>query len=293
MEQRLLFPPDSVPTIRPFSRQLLKWVGNKQRMAHEIARHFPVDFGTYHEPFLGSGGVLATLSPHRAVGGDVFPPLIEIWRALRHDPEQLCRWYAERWTAMTQGDKVAVYERIKADYNQNPNGADLVFLCRSCYGGVVRFRRSDGYMSTPCGVHSPIAPEAFERRVREWHRRVAHTEFRLADFEETLDDAQPGDLAYCDPPYSHSQSILYGAQGFSLERLFQVIARCKHRGVRVALSIDGSKRSGTQLCDLDVPDGLFERELFVDCGRSMLRRFQMSGQSLEGEIVADRLLLTY
>ena len=42
-----------------------------------------------------------------------------------------------------------------------------------------------------------------------------------------------------------------------------------------------------------ISDGLFEREVFVNCGPSMLRRFQMNGQTLEGEMVADRLLLTY
>ena len=41
--------------------QLLKWVGNKQRMASEIIRFFPDNYATYFEPFLGSGAVLGTL----------------------------------------------------------------------------------------------------------------------------------------------------------------------------------------------------------------------------------------
>lgn len=293
MKQQLLFAQDASSPVRPFRPQLLKWVGNKQRVAPQIVAQFPAEYGTYIEPFLGAGGVLATLAPHRAVGADVFPPLIEIWTTLRHDPAQLVRWYSDRWRQMAAGDKVEVYERIKAAYNACPNGADLLFLCRSCYGGVVRFRQSDGFMSTPCGVHTPIPPQAFERRVREWHRRVSRTEFRLADFEEVMDSAQPGDVVYCDPPYSHSQRILYGSQSFSLPRLFAAVARCKQRGVHVALSIDGTKRSGRRHCDLDIPPGLFERELFICCGRSMLRRFQMAGQTLEGELVADRLLTTF
>ena len=108
-----------------------------------------------------------------------------------------------------------------------------------------------------------------------------------------MNEAATGDLVYCDPPYAHSQTILYGAQAFSLADLFDTIANCKKRGVFVALSIDGSKRSGDLLCDLKVPDGLFSREVMVHCGRSMLRRFQLSGQTLETEEVSDRLLLTY
>ena len=52
-------------------------------------------------------------------------------------------------------------------------------------------------------------------------------------------------------------------------------------------------KSGNYICDLPIPDGLFENEIFVDCGRSMLRRFQLEGQTLEDENVSDRLLLTY
>lgn len=72
-----------------------------------------------------------------------------------------------------------------------------------------------------------------------------------------------------------------------------MIAQCKERGVSAALSIDGTKRSGNMLCDIPIPEGLFEHEVTVNCGRSMLRRFQLSGATLEGEIVKDRLLLTY
>jgi DNA adenine methylase len=285
---------DTAPRPSAPRGQLLKWIGNKQRLAEEIASYFPGTFGTYHEPFLGSGAILATVAPERAVATDSFKPLIEIWDALRGDPQMLKEWYASRWRRIEElGDKVAAYEAIKASYNAEPNGADLVFLCRACYGGVVRFRKRDGYMSTPCGPHQPISPESFGRRVDEWHERTLGARFELAEYTATMAEAKAGDLIYCDPPYSHSQSILYGAQSFSFEDLLTVIRACKERGVFVALSIDGIKRSGEHVCDLPIPADLFEREVLIDCGRSMLKRFQMNGQSLEGEVVADRLLLTY
>jgi len=289
----MLFEDLQVRTIKPFRLQLLKWIGNKQRFAHEIAGFFPLRYGAYREPFVGSGAVLATVSPDDAVASDSFGPLVEIWETLRESPETLVDWYKERWERMNRGDKVEQYEAVKASYNAQPNGADLLFLCRTCYGGVVRFRKADGYMSTPCGVHQPISPQSFRSRVWEWHKRTAGTAFRRLEYEEAMEMAKPGDLVYCDPPYSDSQAILYGAQSFSLDRLFRVIDRMRSRRVYVALSIDGSKRSGEFLCDLPIPDGLFEREVFVNCGRSMLKRFQMNGESLEREVVSDRLLLTY
>ena len=281
------------PRVRPFKTQLLKWIGNKQRFSHEIASYFPQAYGTYLEPFLGSGAVLGTLSPRKALASDAFPPLVEIWQMLKDSPATLKRWYAERWEVATNGDKTEGYEKIKASYNARPNGADLLFLCRACYGGVVRFRRADGHMSTPCGIHNPIHPTSFAERVDQWHERTSGTTFALMDYREAMSRAQSGDVVYCDPPYTHSQTILYRAQSFDLEHLCEIIARCKKRGVFVALSIDGTKRSGQVRCHLPIPEGLFEREAFLNCGRSMLRRFQMNGQTLESEVVADRLLLTY
>jgi DNA adenine methylase len=293
MMQRLLFDGVESRQVEPFRQQLLKWIGNKQRFAHEIVSYFPPRFGSYFEPFVGSGAVLATLAPEKAVASDSFEPLIDIWQTLRNSPERLRRWYAERWRAMMEGDKVEVYESIKASYNRRQNAADLLFLSRSCYGGVVRFRQKDGYMSTPCGVHRPISPASFSRRVDEWYKRTSGANFVHMEYEEAMNKAERGDLVYCDPPYRNTQSILYGAQSFSLERLFEVIADCKARGVYIGLSIDGTKRSGNLVCEVPIPNTLFEREIFIHCGRSMLKRFQMNGQTLEREVVADRLLLTF
>ncbi len=279
------------PGIAPFKTQLLKWVGNKQRTAHLIAAAFPAH-GTYHEPFLGAGGVMGVLAPAQGFGADTFAPLIEIWQTLSRDPDRLKQWYATRWQQFHAGDRVAAYAAIKASYNAAPNGADFLFLTRSCYGGVVRFRRKDGHMSTPVGAHPPIPPAAFAKRVDIWHARLRGCTFACMDFAESMARARAGDLIYCDPPYSHSQTILYGAQAFDLRRLMTAIAQAKARGVHVALSIDGFDRSGARDLPVAVPDGLFAHEVAIARGQSMLRRFQMGGERLEGEMVGDRLLLT-
>ena len=291
--QQILFEEVMAGLVRPMREQLLKWVGNKQRFAHQIAAYFPNQFGTYFEPFLCSGAVLGTLAPNDAVASDCFGPLIEIWRTLSSNPETLKHWYAERYNLVAVNGKQRAYEQVLAAYNSRPNGADLLFICRVCYGGVVRFRKADGYCSTPCGIHAPMPPEKFSHRVDLWHRRTLGVEFLNADFREVMRQAKSGDIVYCDPPYSHSQTILYGAQAFSLEELFVEIERCKARGVSVALSIDGTKKTGSQLCHLAIPLGVFQREIFLSCGRSMLRRFQRSGETLEDDVVHDRLLLTY
>lgn len=246
----------------PPKRQLLKWVGNKQKFASEITKYFPTDFNKYFEPFLASGAVLATIAPRRR-------------------------------SKIESRPKENVYEEVKSSYNRKPNGADFLYLSRACYGGIVRFRKADGYMSTPCGVHTPISVLSFASRVNEWKNRLRNIDFLKCDYKEAFSLAKKNDFIYCDPPYSHSQSILYGAQDFNLHELLIAIDRAKSKGISIAMSIDGHKKSGNLLCDIPIPDGLFETEIFINCGRSMLRRFQLEGKTLEREIVADRLLLTY
>lgn len=274
--------------------QLLKWIGNKQRLAPQILANFPLHWATYHEPFLGSGGVLGTLAPAKAYASDALRPLMEIWKLLDEDPAQLVANYGAYRDRIGAGEtKEEVYRVALESFNRAPNGRDFIFLTRACYGGVVRFRRSDGAMSTPCGAHMPVPTASLKRRVQEWSVRVQGTTFRTLDFREAFDDVKAGDVVYCDPPYTDSQTILYGAQAFRLHDLVEAIDRAKAKGARVALSIDGTKKSGLKEVLHDFPEGLFVSEVGVTVGRSMLRRFQLGGETLEAEVVRDRLLLTY
>lgn len=277
----------------PPKGQLLKWVGNKQRFAAEICKFFPDNINTYYEPFLGSGAVMATYRPKKGVGSDVFGPLIEIWNELKNDPDSLKSWYKDRRDQIITINKKEVYASVLSSFNANHNGPDFLFLTRSCYGGIIRFRKSDGYMSTPCGPHNPISSSSFNRRVDHWHNRMKNYTFKHSDFYDIFKLAKEGDLIYCDPPYVDSQGILYGAQSFKLSRLMSSIEEAKNRGVYIALSIDGTKKSGNHLCNVKIPENLFETEVTIQVGKSMLRRFQMEGKTTEEEEVTDKLLLTY
>ena len=82
-------------TLRP-PKQLLKWVGNKQRYACQIVNLMP-DYRTYVEPFLGSGAVLGTLAPLSGVAGDILEPLVKIWQLLQTNPQDLLAYYTNVW----------------------------------------------------------------------------------------------------------------------------------------------------------------------------------------------------
>lgn len=271
--------------------QLMKWVGNKYKFAEQIASIFPEKYNNYFEPFVGTGAVLATVSPEKAYACDTLSPLIHLWRLIQEEPEEVLLFYSKSYESFKK-DKKGTYEKTKNRFNKSKHGLDLLMLSRSCYGGVVRFTK-EGEMSTPVGVHNLISPESFEKRFWEWRDRVKNVKFIDSSFENLFDMAEEGDLIYCDPPYVDSQKILYGAQSFSLKHLYEKIEEAKNKGVFVVLSIDGIKKSGKNNVKINPPEDLFKREFFVDRGFDMLRRFQMNGDSMEKELVKDRLLLTW
>lgn len=281
---------------------LLKWIGNKQRFANIIVSHMPSTFNNYYEPFLGSGAVLAELLhqdatrlfPHfnHAYCSDILPFLIDIFKIVKDAPAEIIDYYTKEITAYYDNPETQ-YDIIRDRFNQNHNAFDFCLLSRTCYSGVIRFRKADGYMSTPRGPHKPISPATFEKRVKLWSDLIQKADFNTESFEEAMSKPQSGDLVYCDPPYTHSQSIIYGAQAFDIERLWEKIAECKSRGVYVMLSINGTRESKKKDISVEIPAGLFERELLVDCGTSMIDRLQNSGKDMVGEVVHDKLLLTW
>ncbi|MFI4990806.1 MAG: DNA adenine methylase [Solirubrobacterales bacterium] len=271
--------------------QILKWVGNKYRYAATIAKYLPAEFDTYYEPFVGTGAVLATMHPARAVAADNLPMLVELLKAVQDDPEIVASHY-EVWRDQIVEQGRSAYLEVRSRYNTQPNPLDLMVLSRTCYGGVVRFTRQ-GTMSTPMGPHRAMPAEKLRMRLAEWQERLASVRFLCQDFSETIAEAGNGDLVYCDPPYVHGQSILYGAQDFQLDSLWHVLGAAIDRGAAVAVSVDGWRRSGDEEIDPSLIEGMFARELLIERGGCMLRRFQMSGEDMAMEQVADRLLLSW
>lgn len=150
---------------------LLKWIGNKQRFASTIVANMPAAFNNYYEPFLGSGAVLAelllqddtSLYPHfaHAYGSDILPFLIDIFRSIKDNPNEIVEYYSKEISAYYENPEEQ-YEAIRDRFNQNHNAFDFCLLSRTCYSGVIRFRKADGYMSTPRGPHNPINPNALQ-----------------------------------------------------------------------------------------------------------------------------------
>lgn len=160
------------------------------------------------EPFLGSGVVAFNLAPQRALLTDTNKHIVGFYRAIQCG-EMSCteaRDFLEREGKRLESGGADYYYAVRKRFNEGGSPFDFLFLNRSCFNGVVRFNRR-GEFNVPFG-HKPqrFAPAYITKIVNQigWaakQMRGKEWEFRVADWEEALADAQPRDFVYLDPPY--------------------------------------------------------------------------------------------
>ena len=70
---------------------VLKWVGGKRQLLPEIKKYMPTISKniTYYEPFVGGGAVLFDMQPNKAVINDVNHDLIDVYRVIKDNVEDL------------------------------------------------------------------------------------------------------------------------------------------------------------------------------------------------------------
>jgi len=277
----------SIPRERHTSKgdvpSLLKWTGSKRSQAARIAALAPAH-RRYYEPFLGGGALLYLLGRPGAVGGDIYAPLMAVWKLVRDEPERLALNYREQWTAL-QADLPNYFYVVRDRFNEAHEPEDLNFLMRTCVNGIVRFSRKGAFNNSFHLSRKGMLPASFAEAVRDWTKRVQGVEFRCGDFEEALGDARARDFVYLDPPYGGNKQRYIG--DLDVSRLCRVLEDLNRRGVKWALSFDGA-RGGTAY-DHRIPGGTYRRKEQLNSGYSAVSKV-LNGPV---EMVAESLYLNY
>ncbi len=248
--------------VRPF----LKWAGGKRQLLPVLRRFYPREFGTYHEPFLGSGAVFFDLAgAGRVAAGrirltDVNADLIGCWLRLRDQRDAVVAGL-RRLEAGHRAAPVKHFYRIRNE-KFNParrkimNGtgpraekysanlaAMFIYLNRTGFNGLFRLNAA-GLFNVPRGSYANpgICDEDNLRRVSSTLAELSAT-VEHAPFESVLRSALEGDFVYFDPPYAPLSSTAsftsYTADRFGADdqrRLQQVVIALAKRGCHVLLS---------------------------------------------------------
>jgi DNA adenine methylase len=242
---------------------LLKWVGGKRQLLPALRRFYPHDFGTYIEPFFGSGAVFFDLWEQGRLAGhpvmliDSNPDLIGCYETVRDQPEAVALELESLATAHALDSRGCYYE--VRDTRFNPQRAErraadghifytpalaamLIYLNRTGFNGLFRVNAS-GAFNVPAGrYHRPrIADRARLLRVAE-ALAAPGVSLRWGSFLEAA-VASPNDFLYIDPPYAPvSQTASFTAYTSSrfgpLEQqaLQRLVISLSQRGCQVLLS---------------------------------------------------------
>jgi len=246
--------------LRPF----LKWAGGKRQLLPALRGFYPDGFGTYHEPFLGSGAVFFDLAGRLAGGRvrltDVNADLIGCWLRLRDNPDEVIAGLRKLATGYRQAPDEHFYRVRNDEFNparrEIMNGtapraeaytADLaamfIYLNRTGYNGLFRLN-SSGLFNVPRGRYrNPrICDEDNLRRVSSTLAELRAT-IEHASFDAVLQSACAGDFIYFDPPYAPlsatAQFTSYTSDGFGVEdqrQLQRVLFELARKGCHVVLS---------------------------------------------------------
>lgn len=262
---------------------LLKWTGSKRSQATRIAALAP-RHNCYFEPFLGGGALLYLLGRPKAVASDIFAPLISFWKMVRDEPDHLITDYEEQWTSL-QADLPSYYYMVRDRFNQQQRPEDLNFLMRTCVNGIVRLNRSGNFNNSFHLSRRGVRPDRFANAVRLWSVRIQDVDFCVCDFEETTFTATSSDFVYFDPPYAMSKNR-YVAD-LDLDRFFRVLEGLNRRGVKWALSFDGSR--GPTTYGGVVPRSIYRRKKLLNSGYSPVSKV-LNGPI---EMVTESLYLNY
>ena len=238
---------DDGTQLRPF----VKWVGGKRRQAPALAawcteRLARTPGARYIEPFLGGGAVALTMPPGTPMLlADLCLPLGWLWWWVQQEPERIATQAAAFGCEFGVGANTAEgYAKVRLDHNleryadvDHMPAARFLWLNHACHGGLYR-ENQDGLFNVPWGRRPHVAvPTA--THLRAVAARIADADIRPGwDFEDVLDEARAGDVAFIDSPYDADALAFttYVAQPFgpaAQERLAACVWRAVKRGVHV------------------------------------------------------------
>lgn len=201
----------------------VKWAGGKGQLVDRIKARMPAEFGRYYEPFVGGGALLMAIAPERGCINDVNPALINTYRAIRDCPSDLV-------SLINSMDSVtcfnAFYKACREEYNKliaagqyNAQTAALfIFLNKHCFNGLYRVN-GKGEFNVPWNKKESGSSISVEN-ILELSDFLKGIEIRCGDFEDAVQDAQPGDFIFFDSPYAplNGDSFeKYTKDGFSEE----------------------------------------------------------------------------
>lgn len=181
-----------------YARPPLKWAGGKTQLLSELIAKMPKNYGRYIEPFFGGGALFFAVRPLGAVIADSNPELINLYRAITDDVQNVIEHLARYKNTENGFYKVRAQDWTKLSSAEA--AARTIFLNRTCFNGLYRVNRR-GQFNVPFGHYKN--PKILDVKALEAASYLLRDSVIVCgDYKAVLrDHARPGDFVFLDPPY--------------------------------------------------------------------------------------------
>jgi DNA adenine methylase len=187
----------------------IKSQGIKTKLVPWVKSIVPREFeGLWIEPFMGTGAVAFNIAPKNALLCDKNPHLVNFYSSLAQGEitSGIIRSYlaAEGENLLAKGEDH--YYEVRDRFNKHHSPLDFLFLNRAGFNGMIRFNKKGEFNIPFCRKPQRFAQSYTTKIVNqvscvEKLLRTKNIVFKCQDFSQTIKDAGPFDLIYCDPPY--------------------------------------------------------------------------------------------
>lgn len=201
--------------------------------------------GRVVEPFAGSAAVSIAARAASIAGpgiiADINAPLMNLWRQILTNPNDLADAYGRLWVAQQEDDPKAFFNMVRNRFNASPESADFLYLLNRIVKGALRYGRDGRMNQSPDNRRLGAKPAVVRTRLQRIARLMAGTKVATAPYEEVLAAVNPEtDVVYMDPPYqgttvSRDRRYISGLDRTGFEAQ---LASLLDRGVRFIVSYD-------------------------------------------------------
>lgn len=181
------------------SRPLLKWAGNKFPLIDRIKLLLPAG-NRLIEPFLGSAAVFLNTNYKRYLLSDTNQDLINLYIHLKKYGQEFIDYSRQYFHTSHSNLTTFLHNRDLFNHttDQQLRAALFLYLNKHAFNGLCRFN-SKGKFNVPFGKYTnPYFPEV---EMQNFAKKAKNAVIKHQDFVKSMQQAKPGDLIYCDPPY--------------------------------------------------------------------------------------------
>jgi DNA adenine methylase len=186
------------------SRPFLRWAGGKKWLLKELDKFVDIrNYNSYHEPFIGGGAVYFHLSPKDAIISDINNELIETYKAIRSNPEEVINHIK----SFKKSKEYYYFIRNQRFTNEFKEAARFIYLNQMSFNGLYRVN-SNGEYNVPYGYRNNYQFD-FEN-VLKVSSQLQNTQIIHQDFKDSIKKISNNDFVFLDPPYT----VTHNSNGF-------------------------------------------------------------------------------